>query len=511
MVLLRSSMLNNFKGASQKWTVAALAGAVFFGIIYFFSVNAFDHSVPGGDTSAYVLLARSLKETGALRSVWSVGSPLHGQLSTGFPMLLVPFLTQGGIHITLARYMVVVFAAGSFLAVFFLFRRTSEILALGTALLTAGNLLIFLYGRSVLSEVPYLFLSLAALMAWNCYERAEAKSIAFDFGLAVLLVEAFLMRSAGIFLILAILGRLIVLSRRRGGNFLRSNPWLVWPVIAVVALWCVREAWVVHLSQQTYFYEIFAGDEGRGGSFLAFLKGGARGAYAFLVYAIPQALSNVRFSGRSFLAVSLSAVFLYGFLRSLIHERRAEAIYVAMYLGFASFWPWVQTSGARYVAPFVPFLIYYFLLGVKDIYGVIQKNLFLKSFFWMAVFLVAGVYGAHGPWGIQKSLSVAQENSAPAVFEWVRSHVSANEAVFSFDPPAMFYNTARRAPDAAVTTVSSRSLQRLVNNGRVAWVVDDTRLKESGTVVAPLVKGGVFQKEFEAGTYIVYRVKRQVL
>ncbi|NTV29142.1 MAG: hypothetical protein HGA80_03565 [Candidatus Omnitrophica bacterium] len=488
---------------------AALALALIFGASLWSRVDFSERILPGGDTCVYMLLARSLKDHGDLRSTWSVGERPHGQLAPGFPALLVPFLTDSGLDVPAVRALIVTLAAASIFLVFLLFRPAGDITALAVAFMSGVNGLIFLYGRSILSEIPYLFLSLLALLFWEGYERYQRRSLTLEVLLSVTLAAAFLMRSMGIFLIGAVFLRMALDQEAGGLRALCRRPFLFWAVSSVVALWLVRQLVVFQISHQSYGYEFLAGDEGKGAGVLQFSMRWLRGIYAFVFYAISQALSNIRFSGRSAGAFLLSAVCLFGLGRELVLRRRVMDIYVAGYLFVAASWPWVQTSGARYVTPFVPFLLYYFWHGLGELVALAAASFWRQAVLLSLAVGAAVVYGLHAPWTSVAAPLVRTVDPQPEMYRWVRDHVPPGEAVVSFDPAALFVYTARRSPDISVTTMGSRELDALLRTRRAEWLVDDSRIRESSTVVGPVLISDpkLLQLEFQTGPYRVYRVR----
>jgi hypothetical protein len=361
------------------WLVAAAFLAVFVGCFYASRVDFADRGFAGNDSQAYVALAGSLRSTGELRSTWVEGSPLHVKFPPGFPALLTPFFINGEFSAPAARGMMVVLCGLSVFLSFMLFRRAGSVLAFLVAAAVGGNGLVYLYGRSILSEVPYLVVSLLLLLCWERYERSPNIKGPLVLAIALLLPAVFLMRTVGAFLVLAIIIRSWIISSSYGGHVLARRALLLAPVVVVVLWWFLRQWGHADTANPSYLSSLTQGPLQINS--LPVLAGTwLRGLYAEVFYTIPQALSNVVFISRSVAALALSAVVIFGLGREVSAGWRAPSLYVALYLVFEAAWPWAQTgaAGVRFMTPLVPFLLYYFMRGIQGLFLGITRGLHVR-------------------------------------------------------------------------------------------------------------------------------------
>jgi len=164
----------------------------------------------GGDTT-YLELARSLID----RHSYGFDYRAETTLPPGFPAILAGLiLGLGDGHAGLVRAMVV-FATAGLLVTYVLLRRTDGNWAAGAiCLLTISSPVWFRFASSsVLSDMPYFFLSSAALLFAEMLDAAEkwGARLAWFVATAVFLAASIATRSSGITLVVA-LGMCIVSS-----------------------------------------------------------------------------------------------------------------------------------------------------------------------------------------------------------------------------------------------------------------------------------------------------------
>lgn len=170
-----------------------------------------------GDDARYILLAQSLATGQGYRSIYEPGSPLHTFNPPGFPLLLSPIVALWGARAFLAMHGMVV---GWAILSLFLWRRwvreeAPPAVARATLLALATTPLWVEWCGQILSEMPYIGFSLMALL-W--VRRGGGLGIT-----ALLLLACYFTRSAGITLIVAVLGRMAWRGARRAASD-RAGP-----------------------------------------------------------------------------------------------------------------------------------------------------------------------------------------------------------------------------------------------------------------------------------------------
>jgi 4-amino-4-deoxy-L-arabinose transferase-like glycosyltransferase len=172
----------------------------------FFCLVLFDPKLhTGGDSSEYVSLASSVLRTGdGYADSAAPGDPVpHTKYPPGYPLMLAPLLALFGPNFVILKLLSVALTVSSVL-VFSLWvtERVGPARWLAVSLAFAVNPAVVDYSRWILSEAPFLFVTLLALLFLQ--REAGEKAIGKYFWLSILaIVAAYYVRSVGIVLIAA--------------------------------------------------------------------------------------------------------------------------------------------------------------------------------------------------------------------------------------------------------------------------------------------------------------------
>jgi 4-amino-4-deoxy-L-arabinose transferase-like glycosyltransferase len=188
----------------------------------------------GGDSSSYVLLAESVLRVGdGYAQALEPGPPqVHTQYPPGYPLMLAPVVALAGRNFVLLKLLSVLLSAASVLLFALYARRRSgprEWLYLAAAF--AVNPLVVDYSRWILSEAPFLFVTLLALYFLHQDQPGEMRRPFWGGLLAA--AAAYYVRSVGVMLVAG--ASLAYLVRREWKKFFVHGvisasltlPWLV--------------------------------------------------------------------------------------------------------------------------------------------------------------------------------------------------------------------------------------------------------------------------------------------
>ncbi|MFQ5429751.1 MAG: ArnT family glycosyltransferase [Phycisphaerae bacterium] len=168
--------------------------------------NLGDWAVLTPDSFAYLRAARSILETGGLAPERLIAPP-------GFPLLIAPFMAFGDRPFFAIRVLLLVGWAAAGVLTYLLYRRDlGEGLGWTAGLLVAAHVDLMLQSATVLTEMVYLPLSLAALLVYAGWRRRVELGMAGVMAGALLTVCPLMIRSLG--LMLVPVGVLVLLSRR---------------------------------------------------------------------------------------------------------------------------------------------------------------------------------------------------------------------------------------------------------------------------------------------------------
>jgi MFS family permease len=188
----------------------------------------------GQDDAEYITLAKSLRQ-GGYHELFREDAPLHAQYPPGYPALLGVWGALFGDGFDALTALSVLLSAASLALAFGILRgAVGEDIALLTVLVLAVNPQLIGSAGAVMSEVPYLFLSLALLALLAREERGRTAVVAT----MALAIGAALTRTAGVTLVAA-LGLYWVLARRwraAGALVVAAavflGGWILWTMLA---------------------------------------------------------------------------------------------------------------------------------------------------------------------------------------------------------------------------------------------------------------------------------------
>jgi len=305
----------------------------------------------GGDNAGYLSLAHALLQGHGYVELWDPAHPPHTKYPPVFPLVLAAAMAAGVRSWVGFKALSLLFTTASVLLAFlWVLRRRGVLFAGGVALLLAVSDALLWSSRWILSEPLFLVLTFLALWA---VERGEEEPSRVGWlwvgGAAAIL--AYLTRSAGLPLVVAVAGFLLLRRRFRAAAVFGAAfalPALGWWLHS-------RRAPDAYLSEFWLLdpYDPEAGRVGMGG--LALRVWENLGLYATLY--IPGGITGV--TGRLVAAagILLTLLALVGWVRRLPRPGPAE-LFVPLYAGIILLWP-VVWSGDRFALPLYLFVLFY--------------------------------------------------------------------------------------------------------------------------------------------------------
>ncbi len=331
----------------------------------------------GGDNAGYVALAHSLLSGQGYTELWDPARPPHTKYPPLFPLLLAVRMALGGVTWGALKAVTLLAGLATVLAAFLWARgRSGLAVGAGAALLTGLTASVVDYSRWLLSDVPFLALTLLALWAADRADgqppdggEAGAEADAAGGGgeptpahatawwtVALALTGlAYFTRSAGLPLVVAVLG---VLALRRRWRTLAAGG----VALGGAALWWFLRARAVAVSQGAYGSEFWLVDPyrpelGRVG------VGGLLGRVAanvvgYLTAHVPTGLVGNAQGPATALGILVALLGLVGWGLALRRRLRAAELFLPLYTGLILLWPEVW-SGDRFALPLLPILLLY--------------------------------------------------------------------------------------------------------------------------------------------------------
>lgn len=333
----------------------------------------------GGDNAGYLSLAVSIVERGAYLELWDPAEPLHTKYPPGFPLLLAAALYLGAVGWTTFKALSVAAVGGTILLSFLLARRrvgTRGALAVAL-LLTLSDA--FLWASTwILSEPFFMVLTMGALVLLQgrggevgevgssgppprgiFHRRAELPGgVALAAG-CLLALLAYLTRSAGIPLLAAVVGWLVL-----------SRAWKP-ALFSALAFTAVALPWVLRgrtSRDEGYLSEFWMLDPYRPElgevGFPGLLVRAVDNGILYATEYIPRGLVALEGGWVALVGVGLLGLAAAGWLRSCRRGPGVAELFLPLYGVLILLWPQVW-SGDRFALPLYPLLLVYAVEGVR--------------------------------------------------------------------------------------------------------------------------------------------------
>jgi hypothetical protein len=315
------------------------------------------------DSAVYISLAQSL----ANGEGYVYMGYAHTKYPPGLPLLLAPIEFFFGHHYLLMRLLITVCAVGAIGLTWCLIRPLySRRIAFAVCVMTASSYALVAEVPVILSDIPYMLVSLAALVAANQYTRNPTKRVLL--WVTVLILVATSLRLIGVTLAMAMLIGILfhpgelALSRR-----VRDAAVLLLLMGLATGLWVGRNAMVTEQLPSelrealSYQEELIAVDPNDANSstidFSTFRSrlGKNVSHYERLLVDI---VTGKQVENR-WLVHLIAFFWLAGWLLALIQQRSVMAFYTFLYICVYLAWPALQ--GERFLVPVLPMIICYAL------------------------------------------------------------------------------------------------------------------------------------------------------
>ncbi len=451
-----------------------------------------------GDNAEFITLGRALAEGRGLTYINTVEALPATKYPFGFPLILAALHLVFPFDISVMKlFVTATFILSVPLIYLVIARETSPVWALWTASLSLLSIYGLSFGSLVLSEIPYLLISLYAI--WLVLE-AEKRDDLRSHALAIVsLMAAYYIRSIGISLVAATVAYYLLKRRHRvaalygGACFILALPWQIRTHLtggpSYVRTWL--------LSADPYTLKGTLG-------FSGLVHRIIRNVISYSAEELPRVILP-SFYDRHYAAffslgkvapvvgAILTALFLVYLVRHLC-ERRLIALYLLFYGGVCLLWPEVWAS-VRLLIPVTPFVIF----GVTHSLVHLPRKMAPGPIPIAFVALFGILYGASNVSAITFHLD--RVNRQPANFknyllaaEWIRSNTPENAIVCCRKSYLMFVASDRRTTSYQFTEDHRTLIQDLVDRG-VDHVVTDHLSGSTFRYLVPAIKANLSRFE----------------
>jgi hypothetical protein len=375
----------------------------------------------------------------------------QNRIHTDYPPLFPAFLgTVGAFTATplIPKIAVGLLSAGVLLLLFCYLRRSAPKFTLPVVLITAISSPFASHATLLMSEIPYCFATLAALILLDRYRRrgGGGTGLAFWAAALVAVMPAFI-RTVGIAFMAAWLVENVLDKKYR-----QTGAHLLLFVGAMVLL---RFATEWHSSYMDSLFRKNAYDPE-----LGFLKPAemivrmGQNSYQYLFAVLPHLILGVGLTSGVSIAVSLIVVLLagIGWVRNFVAPTRFLSFYLMFYGGILSMWQ-PQWTSERMLIPVIPFIALFFLQGLEAILRLLfsKKNApgtgerLTTGILWAATLLIVlPNFSDH-----VRQLEASEELSSDwknfySCADWIRLNTPRDAIVVSRKPELFYLRSLRK-------------------------------------------------------------------
>jgi len=429
------------------------------------------------DDGIYVSTAKALAEGAGYRIICLPNAPYQTKYPPLYPAVLSLIWTayskfpENLTLLTLSSF----FATVVFLLLTSRYLRSHEYASEGQVLaviaLTALNWRTMILATSIYSEMLFALLTVAALHAAEKYER-ESMRWTNGIALGLLLGLAFLTRSSGVALVIAV-GTYFGLRRRWRQALLPLG--IASLFIVGWAAWCYAHRTTSEAANAAY-YTSYLGDlhsilnslrdQGSGSVFTGILTIVTDNLFGGIIVSIPVVCLGLNYDSISqlngawlalsvFLILFSFLVIAAGFIRHCRRGFRLLHIYVLSYLILHLFWPYASYD--RFLMCVLPFLLVFLVTELEVPISLIRKIKSRKTaaridviFVGLALFagisFLAYTYGS----GIIRTLGTLKAVASHAaederLIQWINENTNPSDILICYRDPKYYLYTGRRA------------------------------------------------------------------
>jgi hypothetical protein len=468
------------------------------------------------DSGIYIALGQSLVTGQGYSATYLAGHPPHTRYPPVFPAFLAPLIGLIGYHVPAMKLLMVALAMLTLYLLYVFFTDLAgDLMAFLVVTFTATSHGMLFYSQSIMTEIPYLCLSLLALF-WvhRCSRRVEWSGRAMVVAVALISL-AYLTRLIGLSLLLATVVYLACDGPGRPGIKVRRaitiGGWAAVPAI----IWFVRNWWVSEGDATPYASSFHLNTLYASPSFIdgiiTYLAGVRTNPAEYTLHTARVVFFYAPWVSRTVLPLLLALVVFGSFLWCAVRRRTVLEYYMLFYMGMLLLLP--VENPQRYLVPLIPFIWYYFFTGAGRLLtwlrdqGLVrmpgyQRSLVVASMLLALALLVANATTAvkanvmdHGREGYYH---VVGEDGYVSIVPWVKAHTSP-ESVFMWAKPSLRYLWTERKAAAYPRTKSPEDMLRSIRQQDVDYVVVDAFSQTTQQRLRPVVQ------TYPASFSLVYR------
>jgi len=395
--------------ARLHWSLFAVAVTVST-VVVAAAFNPVPHT--GGDNAGYISLAHGLLTTGSYTDVFDPEGLPHTKYPPVFPgilAVLIGFGARSWVALKLTAVVSTITAVG--LTYLLAARSLGAVAGLAVALVFALSSAVVYYSHWILSDPVFMALTLAGLLALRRADEDGARGVWLVVGVAAAGM-AFFTRSAGLPLVLALLGWLAF--RRRWGALGTASALVGLPML----LWWLRgrAPGVAQYGAEFWMVDPYQPALGSVGV-LGLIPRLAANAGAYVLNHGPAGVFGADGPFLAPLGIVLGLAALAGW-GLLVRERLGPVeIFLPLYTGLILLWPEVW-SGDRFALPLYPLVFLYGAVALREARGRLPEfaGNAVAAIVFLSLFLPAATNWVDGVRTASTCASISEERGSWACY-----------------------------------------------------------------------------------------------
>jgi len=454
--------------------------AFLIGVIYF---NPNLHIA--GDNARYLIVANSILAGTGYRIINSPDPQFETRYPFAYPLILsfIIFLF-GESLIFLKLFSLLSFVLSIWLAFKIFSKDISQKNLIFLILIMALNPFLAQYSDHILTEIPYLFVSLLAFFMFKKYLDNKRYFIP----LIMTLILAFYIRVAGV----ALLGAIIFYYLFRK-NFKKAifwiflsisiiGPWMIWSKIHAIPEDIDNYAQIVFLKNQ--FYPEMGKESILGMCFRAYrrIKFYSLAAFPTLIFpssGLAVSLYNLKIL-QIILGIFISIVAFIGYVKKFILRRDILEFYFLIYCFIYMIWVWAEV---RYLVPILPIILFYFIFGLEQVFR--YKKGIIVSFI-VILMVCSNIIGNIKMYNQRKEYPPEYWKGSSEVAQWVKENTPKESLIVCRKPYLFHCFTGRKTIGYEFTKDISRILNDF-KEGKIDFVLLDLNDGMNNVYLKPVI------------------------
>lgn len=409
-------------------------------LVPLFFINITGQHDWGGDFAHFIQQAKNLAEGKTQGDTYYILNPHYPTLAppaypVGFPIILMPVYVWVGVSIAAFQLHISALLWAAMLLIFYFFR---QFVSMGWAtvavLIVAYNPWVLLFKGEILSDIPFLLLTMLALILYQ-KRKNSLKSAAY---IGLTLGSAMLVRNLALVLLAAMLMDQMI-------NILKNNTdrksWLIFNFVLMstgVAVYLLWSKWLLPVPKDTVeFWASLYAEQNLGQTLLS------NASYYVDVF---QGFFHNIHNSWDFAAQITKALLLAFGLIGIVSKMKIRPdfheIFMWMYLATILFFP-NKTQGFRYLLPLLPIAMLFIIYGLKSLKKSGKYRQWILPGFMIVTLAFQSLNGLHWLKWQNEMMEGPERPHAQQVFEFIRNHVPT-DAVVVFTKPRVLGLYAQR-------------------------------------------------------------------